>query len=108
MDKLTKNHRCFNDKENVTAIMPEQHDSPSCEVAAFQKYISKLHPKCNRLWQRSPRSFYDDSASWNCNSPVGRDTLAQFMNKLSNLCLLSQVDTNHSIRATGATILTES
>ncbi|CAG2255481.1 KCTD1_15 [Mytilus edulis] len=107
MDELTKNHR-FNDKENVTAIMPEQPDSPSCPVAAFQKYISKLHPKCNRLWQRPLGSFYEDSASWYCNSPVGRDTLAQFMNKLSKLCSLSQVYTNHSIRATGATILTES
>ncbi|CAG2214467.1 unnamed protein product [Mytilus edulis] len=107
IDELTKNHR-FNDKENVTAIMPEQPDSPSCPVAAFQKYISKLNPKCNRLWQRPLGSFYEDSASWYCNSPVGRDTLAQFMNKLSKLCSLSQVYTNHSIRATGATILTES
>ncbi|CAC5403754.1 KCTD1_15 [Mytilus coruscus] len=63
MDELTKNHR-FNDKENVTAIMPEQPDSPSCPVAAFQKYISKLHPKCNRLWQRPLGSFYEDSATW--------------------------------------------
>ncbi|CAC5399003.1 unnamed protein product [Mytilus coruscus] len=107
MDELTKNHR-FNDKENVTAIMPEQPDSPSCPVAAFQKYISKLHPKCNRLLQRPLGSFYEDSATWYCNSPVGRETLAQFTNKLSKLCSLSQVYTNHSIRATGATILTES
>ncbi|CAC5407418.1 KCTD1_15 [Mytilus coruscus] len=96
MDEVTKNHR-FNDKENVTAIMPEQPDSPSCPVAAFQKYISKLHPKCNRLWQRPLGSFCEDSATWYCNSPVGRDTLGQFMNKLSKLCSLSQVYTNHSI-----------
>ncbi|CAC5399007.1 unnamed protein product [Mytilus coruscus] len=75
IDELTKNHR-FNDKKNVTALIPEQPESPSYPVVAFQKYISKLHPPCNRLWQRPLGSFYQDSATWYCNSPVGRDTLA--------------------------------
>lgn len=44
---------------------------------------------------------------WYCNSPVGRDMLAKFMYKLSVSCGLSQSYANHSIRATGATILTE-
>jgi hypothetical protein len=47
IDELTKNHR-FDDKENVTAIMPEIPNSPLCPVTSFEKYVSKLNPKCNR------------------------------------------------------------
>ena len=86
-DKLTKHH-VFDDKENVTAIMPEQPISLSCPVTAFEKYISKLNPKLDRLWQRPLASFSEESEIWFYSSPVGRDTCAQFMNKLSNLCNL--------------------
>ena len=37
----------------------------------------------------------------------GRDMLAKFMYKLSVSCGFSQSYANHSIRATGATMLTE-
>jgi hypothetical protein len=37
--------------------------------------------------------------------PIGKDTLASFMFTLSKKTGLSQIYTNHSIRATGATIL---
>ena len=88
--------------------MPDQPDSPSCPLTAFEKYISKLNPKCDRLWQRPLDSFSKESDIWYYNSPVGRNTLTQFMNKLCKLFNLTQVYTNHLIRATGATILTES
>jgi hypothetical protein len=48
IDELTKNH-CADDKEKLTAMMPEQPDSPFCPVHSFEKYISKLHPICNNL-----------------------------------------------------------
>ena len=48
IDELTKNHRA-DDKEKLTAMMPEQPDSPFCPVHSFEKYISKLHPICNNL-----------------------------------------------------------
>lgn len=48
IDELTKNRR-YNDKGNVSTIMPGQPDSPSYPMAAFQKYIYKLNPQCNRL-----------------------------------------------------------
>jgi hypothetical protein len=46
IDELMKNHRA-DDKEKLTAMMPEQPDSPFCPVRSFEKYLSKLHPICN-------------------------------------------------------------
>jgi hypothetical protein len=49
-DELTKNHR-GTDKENTAGIMPETPGSELCPVRSFEKYINKLHPSCDRLWQ---------------------------------------------------------
>ncbi|VDI27689.1 Hypothetical predicted protein [Mytilus galloprovincialis] len=102
-DELTKNHR-GNDRESTSGVMPEFPGSPYCPVKSYETYISKLHP----LWQRPKESFNDDDTIWYCNSRLGEKTLAKFMTKLSEGAKLSQIYTNHSIRATGATILTKS
>ena len=87
--------------------MPALSGHPLCPVASFKKYVAKLHPSCPKLWQRARDSFLDDEPVWYCNSPVGEKALQKFMPNLSNICDLSQRYSNHSIRATGATILTE-
>jgi hypothetical protein len=102
-DELTKNHR--NDKENFSGFMPEEPGSVYCPVSSFEKYLSKLNKKTDRLWQYPKDSYCDTDEEWFANKPVGRDSLGQFMTKLSKKCDLSQVYSNHSIRVTGATIL---
>jgi hypothetical protein len=52
-------------------------------VRSFEKYLSKLHPICNNLWQQPLESFVVNADVWYFNSPVGRDMLAKFMYKLS-------------------------
>lgn len=65
----------------------------------------KLHPSCDRLWQKQRDDFDDSDKTWYYNAPIGEKTLGNFMMTLSKLCRMSQIYTNHSIRATGATIL---
>ncbi|XP_069105383.1 uncharacterized protein [Argopecten irradians] len=101
IDELSKNHR-ENDKEITSGLMPESPGSLYCPVASFEKYITKLHPDCDRLWQRPRESFSDDETTWFYNKGVGEKKLKSFMSDLSVSCRLSQVNTNHSIRATGA------
>ena len=50
-------------------------------------------------------SFNISDECWFQNRSIGKDTLASFMSTLSKKTGLSQIYTNHSIRATGATIL---
>jgi hypothetical protein len=104
MNCQTKNHRA-DDKEKTSAIMPENLWSEFCPVLSYEKYVSKLNPNCEKLWQRSKDEFCDDDHIWYNNVPVGKKTLGSFMSVLSKKCDLSQTYTNHSIRATGATIL---
>ena len=60
---------------------------------------------CDKLWQRPHDDFDDSDATWYCNVPLGEKTLGNFMTNINKKCRLSQVYTNHSIRATGAIIL---
>lgn len=94
-----------NDHENITGIMPECVGSSMCPVKSFELYLSKVHPDCDRLWQRPREHFCHNDEVWFCRSAVGEKNLAKFMSNLSKVCLLSQTYTNHSIRATGASIL---
>ena len=106
VDELTKNRREM-DKENISGHMPEDREMPEyCPVVRnFETYLQKLHPQCNRLWQFSKDSFNISDECWFQKRPIGKDTLASFMSTLSKKTGLSQIYTNHSVRATGATIL---
>lgn len=104
-DELTKNHR--NDTELASGHMPEEPDNDLCPVALYELYLSKLNPKCDRLWQYSRESFVQEDLVWYQNKPVGRDALASFLPKLSREVALSRIYTNHSIRVTGTSILSQ-
>ncbi|VDI73208.1 Hypothetical predicted protein [Mytilus galloprovincialis] len=60
---------------------------------------------CDKLWQRPKDQFWEEEPSWYYNIPVGEKTLGNFMLYLSKKFNLSEIYTNHSIRATGATVL---
>lgn len=59
-DEYTKNHN-EKDTENVSGLiieMPEKGDK--CPIQLFTKYLSKLHPSNDNLWQQPKSSFKDN------------------------------------------------
>ena len=104
IDELNKNHS-EQDKEGYGGFMMEDKNPGKCPVRSFQKLLNHLHPDCNRLWQK-PREAVTSNI-WFYKHPVGKDTLGRFMRDLSEEYKLSQIYTNHSIRVTGATILSQ-
>ncbi|CAG2226383.1 KCTD1_15 [Mytilus edulis] len=82
LDELTKNHRS-SDKEKTSGIMPENSGSEYCPVSSFEKYVNKLNPECDKLWQRPKDQFWEEDPSWYYNIPVGEKTLGNFMSYLS-------------------------
>lgn len=60
-----------------------------------------------RLWQRPTEGFLESDAVWFCNVPVGEKKLRSFLSSLTKATNLSKVYTNHSVRATGASILSK-
>jgi hypothetical protein len=111
-DELDKNHGA-DSTDIVSGVMQEMKGSPSCPVSSFLKYIEALHPDCPYLWQRPKstaecRSADEKGNDLNCyyyNQCVSENTLGAFMNRMSHLCDLSCVYTNHCIRVTGTTFL---
>ncbi|XP_036357306.1 uncharacterized protein LOC115209932 isoform X1 [Octopus sinensis] len=89
------------DIEELTYIVERPND-PNCPVKSFEKYKSKLHPLCHRLWQRPISPYSPEGSVWYRNIAVGRNTLQRFMPELSLACSLSQKYSNHSIRITGS------
>ena len=76
-----------------------------CPVETFLKYLSKLHPSCNRLFQRPKTNFKTNDTQWFENKPLGANTLSSKMATISAAAGLSRRYTNHSLRATCITTL---
>ena len=101
-DELTKNHRA--DAEGHSGVMPET-GTQDCPVASFMKFLSKLHPRQERLWCYTRNAFRDEDDFWYTTKPVGVNKMDTFLQDLSQKCGLSRIYTNHSLRATAATLL---
>ncbi len=104
-DELTKNRR-ENDEAQESQTMFET-GGPLCPVLSFEKYVSRLNPKNEFLFQRHKKAVDESDEVWYDNMVVGERTLGDKMKKLSIAAKLSFVYTNHSIRATAITILDE-
>jgi hypothetical protein len=102
-DEFTNNHRGVAE-EAVTGVMLAT-GGLDCPVSSYERYLSNLNPGNDRLRQYIKDSFSDEEECWFQNKPLGIHALRKFMSNLSVSCQLSRVYTNHSIRATGATIL---
>ncbi|KAJ8309234.1 hypothetical protein KUTeg_014108 [Tegillarca granosa] len=86
-------------------VMYSQPNGVMCPVYSFKKYLSKLHPQLEDLWQRPLDSFEEDASVWYCKSPLGKNTLADMLKTISEQSRLSYIYTNHSVRATTITVL---
>ena len=102
-NEFTKNHRGDDSDE----IHPRcyANDSPMCPVTSFTKYISKLNVKNDCLWQRPKRKYTESTPEWYANVAVGVNTLGDMMKQISKRLELSKIFTNHSVRATAITVL---
>ena len=95
-DFMTKNHRGGLDGTSFTTTGCISND---LQVSAVKKYLSVLHPKCDRLFQWAKTSpgmhFSVDTACWFMCSPLSHNILSGMMGRLSEAAELSQSYTNH-------------
>ncbi len=108
-NEATKNHPggVVNTNEPTKRMYATGEDL--CPVGALAKYLRKLHPKCEALYQR-PRLVKNPEAEalWYANIPVGINKLRNLMKDISKEAKLSKIYTNHCIRATVITTLSNS
>lgn len=79
--------------------------TPLCPVKLYEKYLSKRPQGIKRLFLHTRDRFNDGDDVWYRKEPIGKDYLAGMMKKFSKTAKLSQMYTNHCIRATCITIL---
>lgn len=97
-----RNHHENEDYPNP--CMYEIRGSKACPVASFQKYLSKLNPQSELLFQKPkrfarPAAFLQEEV-WYQDSPVGVNTLGTKMKVISMNAGCSKVYTNYCLRTT--------
>lgn len=79
---------------------------PDCPIQNLKKYLSKLNESCQFFFQRPKKSF--SQQCWYDNMVLGVNKLSKMMNDISEEAKLSQIFTNHCLRATAASVLSHS
>ena len=79
-------------------------DDPSDGYNALRFYISKLNSNCEAFYQYPRRKWSAKSLTWFENRPLGVNKLGCMMKEISEEAQLSQLYTNHCVRATAITL----
>ena len=108
-DELSKNHPGgINDKPtNEKLARMYETKSETDGYKALKMYLSKTNPKCSALFQQPRRGWKEENAGDSCwyeNRALGINSLASMMKQISKEAHLSQVYTNHCLRATAITV----
>ena len=69
--------------------------------------MSKLNPSCPGFFQKPKARFTTEDIVWYENSPLGVNKLGDMMKIISKGANLSQVYTNHSVRSSAITVLSD-
>ena len=105
-NELSKNHqnvltdKAHDEKESIMIEQPQR-----CPLQSWRLYMSKLNDRCNAFWLW-PNEKYE-GRYWYANRAVGVNTLADMMKVISQEAHLSCTYTNHCLRATSCTVLSD-
>ncbi|KAK3721649.1 hypothetical protein QZH41_003672 [Actinostola sp. cb2023] len=106
----TKNHQGgLNDRpsdEILTRLYSA--NTPGDAYSCLKLYTSKLNPEQEAFFQRPKSPFKSTDSVWYENKPLGVNKLATMMKDISTGAGLSKIYTNHSVRATTITLLSDS
>ena len=97
-DYMSKNHQ-EDEYKNAGCI------TDPVQVRVIRKYLSKLNPGIDRLFQRAKMNVSEGDACWYMRSPLGKNLLSAMLKTLSKEAKLSRTYTNHCLRASSITRL---
>ena len=79
--------------------------SPMDPINSLKFMLSKLHSECEALFQTPLINFGKSGTCWYKNEPLGKNTIAQLMPKISEKAGVSLFYTAHCVRASTITSL---
>lgn len=105
--EVTKNHQSDDDGVSGGIMYANNNEPQHCPVRSFELYAAKSNGLCDALFQRPRDNYSVNDDIWYENKPIGKNTLSGMMVTISKCADLSERYTNHCIRATSITILSE-
>ena len=87
--------------------MYAQAGDPRCPVHSLRKYIKKRNQDCPAFYQYPSKNVTEDNPVWFDRKPLGKNALGGMMKTISEKAGLPVTYTNHCIRATAITILSD-
>lgn len=105
-NSITKNHTEIDEDDDNGGILVEEPNSEKCPVKVLKTYLSFLHPDNIYLWQRhSPKISH---AGYHFTlQKLGANKIGSMMKTISQICNLSKIYTNHCIRTSCCTLMSE-
>ena len=109
----SKNHQggLTDNPDESDGKMFEVPNSKSCPVKTLESFLKHLNPNLQALFQRprevSTKFQPQKEEVWYCNSPVRKSTLENMMKNMSTSAGIAPHLTNHCIRATSVTVLSD-
>ena len=106
-DEATKNHPggMKDVASNEKYARMYETDHPNDGYKALSLYMSKMNPNCKALFQYPKRNWSPFDDVWYENRPLGVNKLDGMMKEISKEANLSRIYTNHSVRATAITVM---
>ena len=108
-EEATKNHpggeNIKSSAERETRLYSTGEDDDA--FASLKVFVSKLNPSCSAFFQHRKQSVNTENAVWYENRPLGVNKLGEMMKTISVGAKLSQIYTNHSVRASAITMLSD-
>ena len=108
-EEATKNHpggeNSKSSAERETRLYSTGEDDDA--FASLKGFVSKLNPSCSAFFQHPKQSVNPEDAVWYENRPLGVNKLGEMMKTISVGAKLSQLYTNHSVRASAITLLSD-
>ena len=89
---------------NNQPIILSQTENAKCPVKSYKLYVSKL-TDLKAFFQKPNPYFKKITDPWYHKSPVGENTIGEFMKNISKNAGLSIIYTNHCVRGTTATAM---
>ena len=106
IDEMTKKTREDNLSSRTNSGRMYTTGSSLCPVATYKKYLAKLNPESEFLFQTPKTSAPScPTAPWYKKTPLGKNPLGSMMSSISKDAGLSVIYTNHCVRATCIKIL---
>lgn len=105
-DEVTKNHQGGINEAPSTEKYARMYETEHINdgYRALNFYVSKLNPSCTAFFQYPKKNVCPDDAVWYDAKPLGVKKLDTMMKSISKEAGLSQIYTNHSVKATAITL----